>query len=186
MNNALHDDLRSYPEEIRDLPCCNWRWEKRNGNDTKVPYDPVTGKRAQVNTPDTFAKLDTALEALPHYDGIGIRIEGRIGCIDVDDAIQKDGTLTEKAQKALDLLPEAWAEISPSGTGLHLYFLIPEGYVFDSDLYYVNNRKVGMENYFPGCSNRFITVTGNIFRKGSLAVSAEQLRLFQDTFMKRP
>ena len=105
MNNALHDDLRSYPEEIRDLPFCNWRWEKRNGNDTKVPYDPVTGKRAQVNTPDTFAKLDTALEALPHYDGIGIRIEGRIGCIDVDDAIQKDGTLTEKAQKALDLLP---------------------------------------------------------------------------------
>ena len=54
MNNALHDDLRSYPEEIRDLPFCNWRWEKRNGNDTKVPYDPVTGKRAQVNTPDTF------------------------------------------------------------------------------------------------------------------------------------
>ena len=37
MNNALHDDLRSYPEEIRDLPFCNWRWEKRNGNDTKVP-----------------------------------------------------------------------------------------------------------------------------------------------------
>ncbi len=186
MKQDLREKLSSYPEVIRNLSFCNWNWEKREGNDTKVPYNPITGYRARVDAPDTFSRLDTALGNLMHYDGIGIRVASSIGCIDLDDSILEDGTLTKKAQNVLEILPDAFAEISPSGKGLHLYFIIPKEYVFDSDTYYVNNRKVGMENYFPGCTNRFITVTGNVFHSGSMEVTSEQLLLFQDTYMKRP
>jgi len=186
MSISLQEKLLSYPDEIRNLPYCNWKWENRKGHDTKVPYNPVTGHRAQVDAPDTFTVLQNALEILSNYDGIGIRVSGHVGCIDMDGAVLADGTITEQARTVLAMLPNAFVEISPSGTGLHLYFIIPEGFVFDSDTYYVNNRKVGMENYFPGSTNRFITVTGNIYRKGDLSVTGAELICFQDTFMKRP
>ena len=186
MSNQLKEKIISYPAEIRRLSFCNWKREKRDGNSTKVPYNPLTGQRAQVDVPGTFSTLEKALEALPRYDGIGIRVSGNVGCIDLDDSVLPDGALTEQAQNVLTILPDAFVEISPSGTGLHLYFIIPENYSFDADEYYVNNRKNKMENYFPGCTNRFITVTGNIYRTGSMVITAEQLILFQNTYMKRP
>lgn len=84
------------------------------------------------------------------------------------------------------MLANTWVEYSPSGHGLHQFFVVPEGFVFDAEEYYVNNRKVKMENYFPGSTNRFMTVTGNVYRKGTMEVTAEELQLFLDTFMKRP
>ena len=71
MSNQLKEKILSYPEEIRKLSFCNWKREKRDGNSTKVPYNPLTGQRAQVDVSSTFSALEKALEALPRYDGIG-------------------------------------------------------------------------------------------------------------------
>lgn len=180
------EGVLGYPEEMKQLPYCNWRREQRKDGPTKVPYRPGTAQRACVDDLRTFSTLEDALKAVSGYDGVGVKIHGRIGCIDIDDCILEDGSLTETARRVLEMLPGALAEISPSGTGLHLFFLIPEGYVFDADDYYINNRKVGMENYFPGSTNRFMTVTGNVYRNGTLAVTAEELMAFQNAFMKRP
>lgn len=180
------EGLLTYPNIIRNLPFCNFRYETRDGDITKVPYDPMTGQRAHIDVPGDFASLADALREISHYDGVGIRVSGNVGCIDLDDCVLPDGSLTENAQKVLEMLPGAWVEYSPSGHGLHLFFIVPEGFVFNVETYYVNNRKVHMENYFPGYTNRFLTVTGNVYREGTLEVSADALLLFQDTFMKRP
>ena len=186
------DGVRHYPDAIKQQPFCCWRMEQQSGRKTKVPYDPKTGYKAKADTPSTFGTLDEAIKALDKgaYSGIGFNItEGgperaRVGCIDHDHCIT-DGVLDEKAKAALDTLPEAMVEYSPSGTGLHQFFLMPEGFVFDKDSYYVNNRKGGKEIYLPGVTNHFMTVTGEVFRSGTMEVTAEQLQTFLDTYMKR-
>ena len=67
MSNQLKEKIMSYPEEIRNLSFCNWKREKRDGNITKVPYNPLTGGRAQVDVPNTFTTLDKVLELKSAY-----------------------------------------------------------------------------------------------------------------------
>lgn len=43
---------------------CNFRYEERKGNMTKVPYNPATGYKAYVNKPETFTDFDIAVLAL--------------------------------------------------------------------------------------------------------------------------
>ena len=186
------DGVLGYPDAIKQQPFCCWRWEKQKGRETKVPYDPHTGYKAKTDTPETFGTMAEAMDSLyrSRYSGIGFNIsEGgperaRVGCIDHDHCVE-DGVVKESALAALDLLPEAVVEISPSGTGLHQFFLVPEGFVFDKDSYYVNNRKTKKEIYLPSVINHFMTVTGEVFRSGTMEVTAEQLQTFLDTYMKR-
>ena len=186
------DGVLGYPDAIKEQPFCCWRMEQRSGRKTKVPYDPHTGYKARTDTLETFGTLDEAINALGKgaYSGIGFNItEGgperaRVGCIDHDHCVE-DGVVKESVLAALDMLPGAMVEYSPSGTGLHQFFLVPEGFVFDKDIYYVNNRKGGKEIYLPGVTNHFMTVTGEVYRRGTMEVTAEQLQAFLDTYMKR-
>ena len=180
--------LRGYPEAIRSLPFCVWKMEKVNGRMTKVPYNPKSGFKAAVDKPGTFSDLDTALDAMESggYSGVGINISGNIGCIDVDKCVGNDGGLSETAEKVLALFPEAFIELSPSGTGLHLYFLVPEEFSYDVEEYYINCGKYGLEIYLPGVTKHFLTVTGNMYREGNMDVTAYALEQFRDQFMKRP
>ena len=94
-------------------------------------------------------------------------------------------TVFRTAQKILSLLPDAYAEISPSGTGLHLFFTVPAGFVFDRGRFYINNRKTGVEIYLPCATKHFMTVTGNTYRTGNMRVSEEQMMSLLNGFMKR-
>mgnify|MGYP002856310939 FL=1 len=186
------DGVMGYPDAMKEQPFCCWRWEKQKGRETKVPYDPKTGAKARTDTPETFGTMAEAMEALykNRYSGIGFNItEGgseraRVGCIDHDHCVE-DGVVKESVLAALDMLPDAVVEYSPSGTGLHQFFLVPDGFVFDKDVYYVNNRKGGKEIYLPGVTNHFMTITGDIYRTGGMEVTAEQLQAFLDAYMKR-
>jgi putative DNA primase/helicase len=120
-----------------------------------------------------------------HYNGVGVKVSDQIGFIDIDGCLT-DNTLSDIAEQVLTILPEAFAELSPSGTGLHLMFLIPDDFVFDKERYFINNRRVHMEFYILGCTNRFLTVTGNIYRSGNMNVSSAQLYDVLDKFMQRP
>lgn len=70
----------------------------------------------------------------------------------------KDGAISDEAQDVLGIVEGAYAAYSPSHTGLHLYFLLPQGFVFDRDEYYINNRNSGMEIYLPGVTRHFLTL----------------------------
>lgn len=184
------------PEVMKTLPFCCWKLEKDlQGRDTKVPYNPKTGYRPKVDTPSTFGTLEEALEAYGsgNYAGIGFNISedgkaedaGEIGGIDLDNCVT-DGVISEAAQDVLYLFSDAYVEFSPSGTGLHGYFLLPEGIAFDRDEYYINNRKNKMEIYLPGVTKHFLTLTGDVLRTGNLTVTTEQLQQFLDRYMARP
>ena len=58
-------------------------------------------------------------------------------------------------------------------------------FLYDKTVYYINNRKHGLEVYLPGATNRFVTVTGDVYRSGSVTRNDEALQNALDTFMRR-
>ena len=166
---------------------CVWKMEKRSGRPTKVPYNPRTGAMARTNDPSTFADFNTAMKsyAIGGWDGIGYRVSEGIGAIDIDHCIREDGSLNDVAASILGIFPDAYFEKSPSGTGLRGFFKLSPDFAYDKTVYYINNRKHGLEVYLPGVTNRFVTVTGDMFRNGAVTRNDDALRTLLDTFMKR-
>ena len=169
---------------------CVWKKEKGKGRSarlTKVPYNPVTGQKAQSNNGETFSDFATAMKsfAMGGYDGIGIRVSSGIGAIDIDHCIREDGTLNDVAASVLGVFKDAYFERSPSGSGLRGFFHVDADFIFDKTIYYINNRTHGLEVYLPGATNRFVTVTGDQYRAGSVPADMGALQNVLDTFMKR-
>ena len=166
---------------------CVWKLEKRSGRPTKVPYDPRTRQMAKTNEPSTFTDFNTAMKAyaIGGWDGIGYRVSEGIGAIDIDHCIREDGSLNDVAASILGIFSTAYFEKSPSGTGLRGFFKLSPDFAYDKTVYYINNRKHGLEVYLPGTTNRFVTVTGDMFRSGTVERDDDALRNLLDTFMKR-
>lgn len=171
----------------RNASFCVWKMEKRSGRPTKVPYNPKTGNMAKTNDPSTFADFNTAMKAyaIGGWDGIGYRVSEGIGAIDIDHCIREDGSLNDVAASILGIFSTAYFEKSPSGTGLRGFFKLSPNFAYDKTVYYINNRKHGLEVYLPGTTNRFVTVTGDMFRDGTVTQDDRALQTALDTFMKR-
>lgn len=162
---------------------CVWQYEKVKGKITKVPYNPITGQNAEVNAPQTFVDYETAIAAAEKYNGIGIRVADKITCIDLDHCIE-DGKIQPWAQQIIDRFRSTYIEISPSGTGIHIFCLIPDGFIYDKTVYFI--KKGDIEVYIPGHTNRFLTMTGNSIGAADLAEEGESLTWVLDTYMLRP
>ena len=176
------------PQELKtNASFCVWKMEKRQGKPTKVPYNPKTGAMARTNDPATFSDFGTAMKtyALGGWDGIGYRVSEGIGAIDIDHCIREDGSLNDVAASVMSFFPDAYFERSPSGTGLRGFFRLSPDFAYDKTVYYINNRKHGLEVYLPGATNRFVTVTGDVFRPGTVTRNDEALQNALDTFMRR-
>ena len=176
------------PQELKtNASFCVWKMEKRQGKPTKVPYNPKTGAMARTNDPATFSDFGTAMKtyALGGWDGIGYRVSEGIGAIDIDHCIREDGSLNDVAASIMSFFPDAYFERSPSGTGLRGFFRLSPDFAYDKTVYYINNRKHGLEVYLPGVTNRFVTVTGDVFRPGTVSRNDEALQNALDTFMRR-
>ena len=157
---------------------CNWRLEARG----KIPYIPGTKIRASVNDPSTFRPFQVAATATG-YDGIGIRVSDRIVGIDLDHCIV-DGKLLPWAQEIVDQFHATYIEISPSGTGIRIFCLLPAVFSYDTQTYYIKNGNV--EVYIPGHTNRFLTVTGNALIGNDVMEMEDTLIWLLDTHMRRP
>ena len=176
------------PQELKNnASFCVWKLEKRKGKPTKVPYNPRTGQLAKTNDASTFSDFGTAMKAyvMGGWDGIGYRVSEGIGAIDIDHCIREDGSLNDVAASILAFLPDAYFEKSPSGSGLRGFFRLSPDFAYDKTVYYINNRQHGLEVYLPGVTNRFVTVTGDTYRAGSVSRNDEALQNLLDTFMKR-
>lgn len=126
-------DIKNIPAELKtSCRFCVWKFEKRNGQKTKMPYNPANGDRARINDLRTFADFKTTLVtyAMGGYDGIGIAVGSGIGAFDIDHCIREDGTLNDTADTVLSIFPTAYVEKSPSGKGLRGFFHVPEDYVY--------------------------------------------------------
>ena len=146
------------PQELTALPqwVC-WRLELIKKRESKVPYDPHTGRRASSTNPAMWASFEEALQAARNpkcnYNGIGIMFNcdrSNLVGIDIDKCIS-NGVLNEVATEILGKVKSTYVEVSPSGTGLHIFLkgtMPPEGN---------RNSKSGVEMYFK---ERYFTVTG--------------------------
>lgn len=109
-----------------------WRLEKRGDNRTKVPYVAV-GKKAEADAAPwlTRADAEALYEKMPNpllLGGLGIEFcdldDGRsVGGIDLDACRNAaTGHLEDWAGDLIDAF-DSYAEVSPSGTGVKIYFL---------------------------------------------------------------
>ena len=137
--------------DLRQWLC--WRSEERDGKPTKVPRSPLTGEKAKSTDPQTWASYDEAVNAyrVHGHHGIGFVFTPEDGLcgVDLDGCLDpKSGEMEPWAQEAIEEL-DSYAEISPSGTGVHVLVRgeLPEG----------RNRKGRFEAYDRA---RYFTVTG--------------------------
>jgi hypothetical protein len=150
------------PQELRAAKkwIC-WRFEDRNGRETKVPCRPGDGREVSVQDSPAWVAFDFAMRQARvrnDVDGIGwvFADGGGVVGIDLDDCLQPDGSLSEFARGVLQRFPRTYCEISPSGTGVKMWL---KGALPIQPA--KTGRKIprlGVEVY---CRGRYFTLTGN-------------------------
>jgi len=160
-----------------------WNAEEVKGRKTKVPYS-VKGHRASSTDPKDWCTYAEAKKASEFFSGIGIIFgpDQLLLGIDIDHVLvpnAKGIPIIDKshgeAENIARLIKEAgtYTEVSPSGTGLHLYLALEEPLALDA------NRHSPYEAYTSG---RFFTYSEQVFgtRKAiRLVPKAEALRLLE-------
>lgn len=131
-------DRDPIPAELRTRP----RWVRHSAG--KVPLD-ARGRIASSTDPRTWSPYSE----VQHQPRRGFVLNGDgVVCLDLDHCVV-DGRVVGRAAQILADLPPTYVELSPSGTGLHVWGVgrVEQG------------RKLpgGVEIYGTG---RFITVTG--------------------------
>jgi putative DNA primase/helicase len=146
--------IENIPEELKQRPqWVLWRYEERDEKLTKIPYS-TAGWWASSTDPTTWSTFGEALTTQQKrgHDGIGfVFSDDDPYCgIDLDKCrVPQTGEISAWAKKIINRVPEGYAEISPSGTGIHI---IVEGTVRGGGM-----RKGPVEMYSRA---RFFTITG--------------------------
>ena len=146
----------SIPAELKALPnWVVWKIEIRDGNPTKVPYSPITGRKAKSNDPATWGTFNAACHYYESHKnngvkGIGFQFSNSpFFGIDLDHSRDPEsGQIKPWAQEIVDEV-NSYTEVSQSGEGLHI---IPEGSLPES-----GRKKGDIEMYMEG---RFFCMTG--------------------------
>ena len=174
-------------ETLKKLPIwVNWKLEERDGKQTKVPYNPRTGGKAQTNNPDTWTDYNFAIRK---SENIGFNFANDIAGIDIDN---KTGSpeLDKQAETILTLFADTYAERSPSGTGWHIIFRFDKSKIPTSadgkldSKYYTNNPNINLECYFPSLTKKYFTFTGQGNGK-NIEDMTEQVLIFLENYMLR-
>jgi primase-polymerase (primpol)-like protein len=139
------------PLELRRLD----RWVLHDKRKVPRRVDRPSWPASSTN-PETWSSYADAIavERGRFKAGIGFVLNGDgIACVDLDHCLYSDGSLEPYARRILERTPKTYVEVSPSGTGLHIfgYAEVGTGRVLD-----------GVEVYDRG---RYMTVTSNRFRE---------------------
>jgi len=176
--------IANIPEEMKQQK--NWvAWIlKQNRNNPsrmdKIPVNAVTKEFAQSDNPETWCKFEIALEyALKNkLNGIGFMLKPPFIGVDIDHCIDERGTLSPLAKEIVEKL-NTYTEISPSGTGLHLFC---RGELPPKDR---KNSDLGLEIYTEG---RFLTFTANRLQNSPVEAVArlEEVRYIHSKYLAKP
>ena len=77
--------------------------------------------------------------------------------MEVDDCVL-NGMLDARGQDIVDTL-DSYTELSPSGNGIHI-FILADGFAYDRERYYINNRNTHVEVYAPDVTGKLLTLKG--------------------------
>lgn len=144
------------PYELKELEhwCCFKIEKVDNGRFTKRPYNPNTNEMAKSNDETTWVSFADAASQSLNYDGIGFFFKAPYVGIDLDKVGNEIEQYLEQPDtdniigEFINVL-ETYAEISPSGTGIHL--------ITKGELPPRGRRRGNVEIYDAG---RFFTMTG--------------------------
>lgn len=176
MTSVAPRGLPAVPAELREEDrWLVWRYERRDGKRTKVPY-ASTGGSASSTDPGTWSSFDAAVAAreTARADGIGFVLgDGWMG-VDLDGVLDETGAIVEnfpldEVGPWIGVL-DSYTERSPSGRGLHVLGRgeIPAGF---------GNRRGPVEVYGAG---RYFTVTGDVFQGLATVRELRELEPFLD------
>lgn len=175
----------SLPSSLRQhASFCCWRRETHNNRTTKVPYNPSRpNKYARSNDPATFGTFEQAQRCAEQnrMDGIGVGLFDGLCAIDIDHCIA-NGQISEAAQDILDTM-HSYAETSPGGSGLHIYFRATID--FDREKWYINNHDAGIEVYISGHTKKYMTVTGNALNDLPVEDRSAEIVTVLNKYMRR-
>lgn len=165
MNYFNFNNIGNIPKELIDYN--QWVvW-----GEAKAPYNPSNGNLADVNKRLTWSDFNTALNVCKNqkFNGIGFVLteQDPFAVIDLD---YPEGNLEiVNHQNRIFETFNSYAEISPSGQGLHILIKgsLPVG-----------RKRNKIELY---SSKRYITVTGNTYRHGPInSCQFELTKLFNE------
>lgn len=160
--------MRKLPKALTDyagLP--QWvAWNDANGR--KVPK-AVGGGNAKSNDPSTWGTLGEAIDEAERngYTGVGIELDNGLVGIDLDGCVH-DGRIEPWAQEMIDEVG-SYAEMSPSGTGVHILAIGDPGKL--GALGRANHSK-GIEVYNHG---RYFTVTGDAINDSGIVDATDAI-----------
>jgi len=175
------------PDELKqEGRFCLWKYEGRKGRLNKVPYR-LDGRRADPTDIKHYMDFNLAAGTLissnGDYDGIGLGVFEPFSCIDGDDCYFND-TASFMVQDIMDTM-DTYTETSPSGTGVRMVFRA-DHFHYDTQRYYINNRKIGLEAYAPGATGKFCTITGNCILSRGCEERGAQFEAVLEKYMVRP
>lgn len=169
------DDFSSIPAEMKALPqwVC-WYFGEREGKTTKIPYSVITKSGAKSNDANTWTSFENAYQeaqntglftgqnATGKRGGIGFMFANGYCGVDLDHVIDNSGNLKEFAADIVQTL-DSYTELSPSGTGLHIFIKINEPLSSIGARRKINFDDISdIEIYDTG---RFFTVTGKPYEQ---------------------
>lgn len=128
-----------------------WKFEDVNNKKTKVPYN-INGYKASVTNPQSWNSFDEVVQAVNNgFDGIGFVLTENDPYAFIDLDHTEDQEEFTKQQTIYNNFIDTYAELSPSGKGLHIIMKgrLPQG-----------RRRGSVEIY---SSQRFMTMTGNVY-----------------------
>ena len=148
----LQEVINKYKNVPNDLKILK-RWVcfkivNRDGKNTKIPINAISGKNAKCNDQLTWTNFDVAIRGVEKYncDGLGFMLGDGVFGIDLDDVEEP------VKQEFIDKI-NSYTERSVSGKGIHIicYGRLPEG----------RRRKGKFEMYDK---DRFFAFTGDAIK----------------------
>ena len=175
-----------YPQElIERKQWVNWRLipDKDGGKDKKVPFNPITGKGAASNNPNTWTDYATAVDALERYgfSGLGFMFtkDGGLVGVDIDHCYDPETKSFNDTARDIMARQPTYMEFSPSGTGVHLFF---KGKMPGTGN---KNAKTGVEMYEH---TRYFTMTGKKLDGATDTIAEDNgaLQWIHETYIRAP
>ena len=177
MNNTIE---QFYLHDLTALPnFVNWKYTQpdRNGKRKKRPINPANLGPASHSDPATWSLWDRAEYQYCNnrwVDGIGFVFSHESGLynglipvgIDIDDCID-GGNIHPQALRVMEIVP-GYAELSPSGQGIHILALCDVAQIEDQfDKLYVNKafHALHIEMY---SKERYFTLSGRYIQGSRL------------------
>ncbi|PIC71145.1 DNA primase [Sporosarcina sp. P16b] len=169
------------PDELKKLPqFVLWRaeWNEQRKQFDKIPYQ-LNGRRASSTDSSTWGNFEQVLkiyEENNNYEGVGFVLtqQDDFVCVDIDDLQSVD----ELDPLAEEIVSMSYAETSPSGKGIHVWFR----HKLDRERHKNKNAETGYEIYD---SSRFLTITGESLNALPINPGGEELNVFLDKVLKR-